>query len=89
MKLQKDEFVDNVLALMECEHGAETGAFDDLKKYVAAAYETEGGIHDLPGYLEELCCGEETEHRRGLEAMFPKLTRIFESVFDGEEPFPL
>jgi hypothetical protein len=81
-------FVVHVDSLMCAEHGTEHGvSFTELFPYIAAAHTTEGGISDED--LMELCCGEETDERRALEQRYPKLTRIFEAVFDGEEPFAL
>lgn len=80
------KFADNVCAMLDCEHGT-SNMFEYLRPWINAAFMTEGNIpEDL---LEELCMGEESPERRKLEEQYPKLTRIFEAVFDGEEPFPL
>lgn len=81
------DWSDNICAMLESEHGAEHGSFEGLRPWLNAAFFTEGSITETD--LEDLCMGEETPERRQLEERYPKLTRIFESVFDGEEPFPL
>lgn len=85
--MTSEELVGEVIALMSAEHGAEGPIFDDLTPYIAAAHATEGTVTRED--LFELCCGEESPERRQLEEHYPRLTRIFESVFDGDEPFPL
>lgn len=82
-----DQFESEVLSMLACEHDTNDEPFVHLVPWIRAAHATEGQIED--SVLEDLCCGEENEERRELEKQYPKLTRIFESVFDGEEPFPV
>ena len=89
-----DHFVEEVQSILACEHGTTGDMFQEYEPWIRIAYETEGQISMED--LENLCCGSDEEDPetgtnipKALIDKYPKLTQIFEAVFDGDEPFCL
>lgn len=81
--MKADGFADNVLAVMASEHGCSGDEFEYLRPRLVEIFPVEGKITDEE--LFDLCCGacaEEEPRTAELEARYPLLTRVFESVFE-------